>query len=113
MKVCLYLCLLNIRGDYASGVDGEVSGLPDTCASGGDFLCALNYRGHVSQHSNQANCPAQHVIGCINIANRGADIAVSHGAHQHPNAHSSGGQSCGKTATATVAGCAVYARTPV
>ena len=62
---------------------------------------------------DQANGPAQHVVRCVDVANRGADVAVSHGAHQHPNAHTSGGQSCGKTAAATVATGAVNARAAV
>ena len=34
------------RSWCVSGVDHEVSGQPDTCQSGGDFLYAQNYQRH-------------------------------------------------------------------
>jgi hypothetical protein len=42
----------------ASGVDGEVSGQPDTCELGGDFLYARNWRRRDYGRSHQEKNPA-------------------------------------------------------
>jgi hypothetical protein len=50
------------------GVDGEVSGQPDTCPSGGDSLRARKYRGSDQQRSDQFHSIAFHLIIDINVA---------------------------------------------
>ena len=52
----------------ASGVDGKVSGQPDTCELGGDLIYAQNYWGSDQQRLDQFHGVALHLVVDINVS---------------------------------------------
>ena len=81
-------------GSRASGVDVQVSGQPDTCESGGNFVYARDRRGSDHQRLDQFHSIAFHLIIDINVALCSGNALMPDQARQQSNADAFVGQ-CG------------------